>query len=716
MSNEANLKNWLVTLMFLLVVIGFFGLPAQAALYSGSGTQEDPYDINTPAKMDDIGNNSGHWASYFILTDNIDMTGYSYTVALIAPDTSGSGGHQGIKFTGVFDGNGFEIRDLYIDNGSTGQQYLGLFGYVSGTVKNLGLINATVIGPGAGDIIGILAGYNDGTISNCSASGSNLDGDNDVGGLVGINNDTIENCCAIISNINGFHRIGGLVGNNLGNCNGSYASDTTLSGTNYIGGFVGNNDGTIEDCYAHNATMTGTHCCIGGFAGGNVNGTIRRSYAAGCEPNDTTLFAGGFAGDPGARTFTACFWENSATPGFTADVGIPAVEEPDSKIDLITIGQMQTKSTFTGWDFWPDGAENIWINSNDYTYPLHTWRIDNFEGDGTQGDPYQIDSGIDLITLTEFPYLWDKHFILMADVNLSGYTDFSFQPIGIGTYHFTGKFEGNGHAIKSYSCYQPSNSYVGLFGYIDDPNAEIKNLTLVDPNVSGSNHVGSFVGTLANGTITECRMQGGSVSGSYAGGLVGSNYSTINNCFATGYVSGNNYIGGLAGYNYGTVSNCYSIGVISGGHRGGLVGYNYYGDIFASFWDTQTSGESDGVGLIEGDGTIEVYGRPTVQMKTQETFTAVGWDFVSESVNGTDNYWRMCVDGIDYPELALQSITADLACPAGVDFGDFGFFASRWLEIDCDSKNDCGRADMDLSTDIGLPDLQIICDNWLVGK
>jgi len=103
-------------------------------------------------------------------------------------------------------------------------------------------------------------------------------------------------------------------------------------------------------------------------------------------------------------------------------------------------------------------------------------------------------------------------------------------------------------------------------------------------------------------------------------------------------------------------------------------------------------------------------------MQTQSTFTDYGWDFVSESANGTDNNWRLCVDGIKYPELAWQSITADVACPAGVDFGDFAFFTSRWLEIDCDTSNDCGRADIDSSTDVGLLDLQILCDNWMAGK
>jgi len=102
-------------------------------------------------------------------------------------------------------------------------------------------------------------------------------------------------------------------------------------------------------------------------------------------------------------------------------------------------------------------------------------------------------------------------------------------------------------------------------------------------------------------------------------------------------------------------------------------------------------------------------------MKIQSTFTDRGWDFVSESANGTDNYWRMCVDGIDYPRLAWESIIADLACFDGVNFSDFAYFASRWLEIDCDATNDCGGADLDFSNDVTLYDLQIFVENWLAG-
>lgn len=73
------------------------------------------------------------------------------------------------------------------------------------------------------------------------------------------------------------------------------------------------------------------------------------------------------------------------------------------------------------------------------------------------------------------------------------------------------------------------------------------------------------------------------------------------------------------------VSNCYATASVLGDSPvGGLVGENFYADIFASFWDIQTTGLANGVGYNEGSGTVEVYGRTTPQMQTQSTFTDEG--------------------------------------------------------------------------------------------
>jgi len=154
------------------------------------------------------------------------------------------------------------------------------------------------------------------------------------------------------------------------------------------------------------------------------------------------------------------------------------------------------------------------------------------------------------------------------------------------------------------------------------------------------------------------------------------------------------------------------IALVSVTNGGGLVGFDDGGSYMKCFWDSDINPDVNGIG---NGSDPNVIGESTTNMQTQSTFTSGGWDFVSESVNGTDNYWRMCVDGVDYPRLAWESIVADLACFDGVDFSDFAYFASRWLETDCVATNDCGGTDLDLSNDVTLHDLQIFVENWLAG-
>ena len=209
-------------------------------------------------------------------------------------------------------------------------------------------------------------------------------------------------------------------------------------------------------------------------------------------------------------------------------------------------------------------------------------------GTGEPNDPYLIFDANQMNAIGADSNDWDKHFLLCADIDLSAFTGTSFNIIGYYVDYrdkkpFTGVFDGNDHIISNFTYISTGTSSVGLFGHIDDPNAEIKNLGLIDPNVeAGAGFgVGSLVGYLGNGTITDCYVEGGSVTGDdCVGGLVGYNGSyggagTITNCYANCSVSGFDEIGGLVGYNLGKISNCYAEGDVSGNENvGGLVGEN----------------------------------------------------------------------------------------------------------------------------------------------
>ncbi len=226
--------------------------------------------------------------------------------------------------------------------------------------------------------------------------------------------------------------------------------------------------------------------------------------------------------------------------------------------------------------------------------------------------------------------------------------------------------------------------------------------------VTGRTSIGGLVGE--NHHTINRSYATGMVTGSYMmiGGLVGGSDDTITDCYATGVVNGGDSVGGLVGYDeFGGIINCYSTGTVNGNDFiGGLVGDCFdQNDVNASFWDIETSGQTHSDG---GEG------KTTEQMQDMATFTSAGWDFVSETANGDEDIWRMCVDDIHYPEFYWQYLPADLVCPDGVSFEDLGVFAQWWLETDCSSlNNDCGRTDMKIDGTVNFLDFAIMASHWL---
>jgi len=299
-------------------------------------------------------------------------------------------------------------------------------------------------------------------------------------------------------------------------------------------------------------------------------------------------------------------------------------------------------------------------------------------GTGEPNDPYLIYTAEQMNAIGLHEDDWDKHFKLMAYIDLSAYTGTSFNIIGLyGS--FRGVFDGSGLTISNFTYTSTDTNCIGLFRFVEGENAEIKNLGLIDPNVDGgtANYVGSLVGWLRWGTITNCYVEGGSVlGGSDVGGLVGANGlgGTITNCCASGSVTGYEYVGGMVGYNSGTISDCCASGSVTGyEHVGGLVGKNYrgtitncyatasvsgtadvgglvgagnrlaLGEITFSFWDIQTSGQSTSAG-----GT----GKTTAEMHNPNTFMDAGWDFVGKP-DGPSDVWAEPAGG-GYPILWWQ--------------------------------------------------------------
>lgn len=345
-------------------------------------------------------------------------------------------------------------------------------------------------------------------------------------------------------------------------------------------------------------------------------------------------------------------------------------------------------------------------------------------GNGTLTEPYRISTAEEMNSIGADTNDWDKHFILINDINLAAYTGTAFNLIGTPFNPFNGTFDGNDHSILNFSYTTTATDNIGLFRYIEDPNAEIKNLSLVAPQVNAGTgwFVGALVGQLAYGSVNACHVRDGYVSaqsvvgglvgenfygridnssssslvwgqanhvggltgasrgrisgcystgeasgGNYVGGLVGRNYyGQVSDCYSASDVSGDDYIGGLLGYNADEIAGCYSVGYVSGDvNVGGLVGYNFHllgATVSNSFWDSHTSGQT------ESDGGTPM---TTAGMKIESTFTDAGWNFLTT--------WYIC-EQFNYPRLAWQTrLLADFVCPYGVEMNDLAAFVDQWL-------------------------------------
>lgn len=254
-------------------------------------------------------------------------------------------------------------------------------------------------------------------------------------------------------------------------------------------------------------------------------------------------------------------------------------------------------------------------------------------GSGTSADPYIIATLSNLYWVTQNSASWGKYFKQIADIDASstsGWPGGGFSPIGLGSTHFTGSYDGNGHTITGLYINR-SDQYIGMFAY-NDVSSSVSKLGLVNVNITGNNITGGLVGC-SNGNLTNCYTSGHVTGGgNAAGGLVGYSGNNITNCYSSCNVSGSaTNLGGLIGIagNY-EVSFCYSVGTVTGSiNVGGFVGITDEEGMCIiesnCFWNTETAGGT-GCG-IDGSGGFSALGKTTSQMKTLSTYA--GWDFTN---------------------------------------------------------------------------------------
>ena len=345
-------------------------LSGSGATFSLNGT---PYTVinefSSTGALQALQEINSNLSGNYVLGIDLDASSISSWIAI---------GSSSASFTGTFDGLGHTINNLTISSSSN---YVGLFGYSSGTIRNLGLIDATVSG---GSYVGALAGYNNtgGAISNCYVtvtvgSSAKVSGAANVGGLVGYNySGTITGSHSDVTvtataGTDGNTNAGGLVGKSkgsLGSISGCYSTgDVSASGA-YIGGLVGYNDsctisncyssgdvtmtsgtataiawcvgglvgynkGAIMDCYATGdilslngynkgtSTIADYYACAGGLVGYNKSGNITRSYSTGSVTSNVGRLVGGLVGWLQGGTISGCYHTDGAVAGTDVSVG-----------------------------------------------------------------------------------------------------------------------------------------------------------------------------------------------------------------------------------------------------------------------------------------------------------------------------------------------------------------------------------------------------------
>jgi hypothetical protein len=591
------------------------------AFVAGEGSEDSPYLVRTADQLELMGMCPYERDAHFRLMDDIDLDPNLpgrkvFNKAVIA------------SFTGVFDGNGHTIRHLTV----IGQDFLGLFGGLGGQVRNLGVVDINITSPGS-HVGGIVARNYEGTLTNCHSTGI-VSGDSFVGGLVGFNGDPYGNVesgvlaqCHSACMVTGKSDVGGLVGYNMGSVTQCYITGA-VSGTSNVGGLVGYNyNGNVAQCYG-NGTVNGNEN-VGGLVGENC-GTISNSYAGGHVIADSSVgglvgvngsiftgwptyhpgvisncysyslclvtgagLTGGLLGENEDGEVTGCFWDIETSGQVTSVRGTGK-----------TTAEMQAASTFLIWA--TCGNEGTWTIDDGRDYPRLSWESTKGEpiafasslrdllmGEGTEESPYLIYTAEEMNLLGLFPCDWDKHFKLMADIDLSAFDGKDgrrgFNIIGDcslgydvldGVYFlegtaFTGVFDGN-HNMISYLTVKSQRDCAGLFSGLGF-GGHVKDLKIVDVNVTGSGDlVGAMIGYNAGGMLTHCYSSGTVGGQEQVGGLVGLNDGAVVECYSECAVSGKGRIGGLMGENYdGTVTCCNSTGVIVGDYQvGGLVGLN----------------------------------------------------------------------------------------------------------------------------------------------
>ena len=312
-------------------------------------------------------------------------------------------------------------------------------------------------------------------------------------------------------------------------------------------------------------------------------------------------------------------------------------------------------------------------------------------GDGTESNPFEVDSFSDLWWISQDSRRWGYHYVQTADIDAStsSHLDFGkgFNPIGNVNTKFTGSYDGQGFSINNLFILRVQDNEIGLFGYVG--NGILKNINLYKPIITGDIRVGAIVGELVNSSnqfLSNHVKEGYVLGNTTTGGLVGrlGSYSQVHESSytgtVTGYPSSQNFngggdpknIGGLIGKikPNGVLKKSFFKGYVYGvSNVGGIVGMNSGNEISNSYSIGKVVGENIFIGGISGrseftnsnDGRIHNYTSTFVQSlgNSSSIGPIVGHQVTLPGISyeGADNFWNSTINNlssaggnIDFPK------------------------------------------------------------------
>jgi hypothetical protein len=597
---------------------------------AGSGTPQDPYQIDSLPNLAWISASDSAWGSSFVQTSNIEATS-------TATWDSVGGEPQGFKpigqntwFNGNYDGNHYEIRNLFIHRAST--DFQGLFGRVQGYVKNLKLINVNITGK---EQVGALAGYSVRPVEYVEVSGS-VTGTDYVGGIIGYQSSSISRSinharvmgqeyvggisgwgaiiiqCSNTATIVGDSAVGGISGLIFAD---QYVMEVenhgdSVIGVSYVGGILGIGR-SLKNAINHSHVVG--QFKVGGIIGTFFNGAVVNAISTGSVIGISQT--GGAIGYSRNSDILGVYWNSEASSNLDG-IG-DAI--PSAILPGYTIATLQQRSLYSTFDFIGEsviGLDDIWIYESNQI-PTLSWQNPTIQhshkpqGSGTATNPYLIASLENLFWLSKSDSIWNDSLIFSQTIdidasvtqnwNIHGADTLGFTPIGSFSSPFKGHYRGNGHVIEN--LYVKSNSNgAGLFGFVKD--ATIDSVGLINLWLQGKNSTGGIAGRCDWGNFNQVFVSGTLLGVEYVGGLVGyDNRCDITNSYSTGSVEGISRVGGLigqAGDSFSSLENVYSSAIATSADTlvGGLIGYNNQAVVQNAYWDISSAARAMGHGVV----------------------------------------------------------------------------------------------------------------------